>query len=230
LWKVFDEQLGRHDVVFHWIKGHNGDPMNERADKLANKGVASLKRDGQPKVVSVEKAPDPAGQQSALEFNPVTSIQPAIRVYTDGSSRKSKTGGWSAVIINQGVESELSGWAFETTNNRMELEGPIRALKELPPGRPAHITTDSEYVQKGIEEWIKDWVRRGWRTAGGDPVKNKDLWVQLQALCAERKVTWSWVRGHSGDHYNERADELAQVASLHAQELLGLEKIKAAMS
>jgi len=230
LWKVLDGLLGRHDVIFHWVKGHNGNRLNERADALANKGVASLKHAGQSQSAQASGVAAPVASQGALDFNSAASCLPPIRVYTDGSSRKTKTGGWGVIIINQGVETEMSGHAFETTNNRMELEGPIRALEVLPAGRPAHITTDSQYVQKGIEEWIKDWRRRGWRTASNEPVKNVDLWKQLEALCAERKVTWAWVRGHNGDPYNERADALAQFASLHAQELLGLEKIKAAMS
>lgn len=230
LWQVLDGLLGRHDVIFHWVRGHSGDPLNERADKLANKGVASLKNEGQPKSDHSSNVSEPAVSQGAIEFNPIANLQPPIRVYADGSSRKTKVGGWGVIIINQGVETEMSGYALQTTNNRMELEGPIRALKALPLGRPAHITTDSQYVQKGIEEWIKDWRSRGWRTASNEPVKNLDLWKELEALCAERKVTWAWVRGHSGDHYNERADALAQFASLHAQELLGLEKIQAAMS
>jgi ribonuclease HI len=230
LWKLIDEQLGRHDVVFHWVRGHSGHALNERADALANKGVASLKKDGASRPALIERAPAPDVGQGTLEFNPVITVQPSIRIYADGSSRKTKAGGWGVVIINHGVETEMSGWSFDTTNNRMELEGPIQALQALPVGRSAHITTDSEYVQKGIEEWIKDWRKRGWRTSSNKPVKNVDLWVKLETLCAERKVSWAWVKGHSGDHYNERADGLAQEASLHAQGLLALEKIKAAMA
>lgn len=226
LWKVLDSLLSRHDVVFNWVKGHSGDPMNERADKLANKGVASLRQNKGSQ--AKDQSPKPADGQASLNFKPADSLPP-IRVYADGSCRKSKAGGWGVITIDQGVEQEFSGYALETTNNRMELQGPIEALKLLPPGRAAHITTDSQYVQKGIEEWIKDWRRRGWRTASNEPVKNVGLWKELEALCEERTVTWKWVKGHAGDHYNERADNLAQEASLHAQTLMALEKIKAAL-
>jgi ribonuclease HI len=213
LWKLLDEQLGRHDIKFHWVRGHSGDKYNERADQLANQGVDLVR--GQ--AAERSTAPKPQAAQGALNLAPKASGKPTVEAYTDGSSRKSGAGGWAVVLVNQGVESEQSGGAHDTTNNRMEMMGPIIALETIPAHEHVRITTDSQYVQKGIEEWIHNWKKRGWRTADNKPVKNVDLWQRLDKICAGREITWAWVRGHSGHHYNERADELAGEASLKAQ-------------
>ena len=133
-----------------------------------------------------------------------------VDVFTDGACRGNPgPGGWGVILRTKGKEKELWGGEAATTNNRMELTAVIRALEALT--RPSRVSlyTDSQYVQKGISEWIHSWKRRGWKTADRNPVKNEDLWRRLDELAAQHEVKWHWVRGHSGHPENERADELA---------------------
>ena len=133
-----------------------------------------------------------------------------VEIYTDGACRGNPgPGGWGVLLRAQGREKELFGGEPMTTNNRMELTAVIRGLESLKRRCTISLYTDSQYVQKGISEWIRDWKRRGWRTADGKPVKNIDLWQRLDELVALHDVQWHWVRGHSGDPGNERADALA---------------------
>ena len=141
-----------------------------------------------------------------------------VRIYTDGACKGNPgPGGWGALLQLDGSEKELFGGASDTTNNRMELTAVIRALEALK--RPCEIDlyTDSQYVQKGISEWIASWKRRGWKTADKKPVKNVDLWLALDRLAAGHDVRWHWVRGHAGHPENERADQLANkgIESVH---------------
>jgi len=134
----------------------------------------------------------------------------AVEVYADGACKGNPgPGGWGVLLIEGGRERELHGGEPATTNNRMELTAVIRALEELPHGSRVRLYTDSQYVQKGMKEWIHDWKRRGWRTADKKPVKNDDLWKHLDELARNHKVEWHWVRGHDGHPGNERADALA---------------------
>ena len=137
-----------------------------------------------------------------------------VEIYTDGACRGNPgPGGWAALLIHDRHEKELFGAEPLTTNNRMELLGVIRALEALKkPGTSARVYTDSQYVIKGIEEWLSSWKARGWRTADKKPVKNQDLWEQLDALSARHDLEWHWVRGHSGVPGNERVDALANKA------------------
>ena len=135
-----------------------------------------------------------------------------IQIYTDGACKGNPgPGGWGALLISGGTEKELFGGEDGTTNNRMELTAVIEALGALK--RPCRVTLylDSEYVRKGITEWIAGWKARGWRTAAKQPVKNVDLWQRLDVLVADagHSIDWRWVKGHSGDAGNERADWLA---------------------
>jgi ribonuclease HI len=133
-----------------------------------------------------------------------------IEIYTDGACKGNPgTGGWGALLVMGDQEKELCGGERDTTNNRMELMAVIEALKALT--RPCEVVlhTDSQYVQKGISEWIHGWKARGWKTAAKAPVKNVDLWKALDAAQARHKVDWRWVKGHAGHHGNERADALA---------------------
>jgi ribonuclease HI len=114
------------------------------------------------------------------------------------------------VLRCNGKEKELFGGERETTNNRMELTAVIEALRALKRPVAARVHTDSQYVQKGISEWIHAWKKRGWKTSGKQPVKNEDLWRTLDALAAQREVKWFWVKGHAGHPENERADALAR--------------------
>ena len=135
-----------------------------------------------------------------------------VEIYTDGACKGNPgPGGWGAVLRYKGMEKELSGGEPMTTNNRMELMAVIEALSALK--RPCAVTLflDSEYVRKGITEWIHGWKAKGWRTAAKQPVKNVDLWQKLDALVSggPHRIHWHWVRGHAGHEGNERADELA---------------------
>lgn len=133
-----------------------------------------------------------------------------VDVYTDGACKGNPgRGGWGALLRFRGHEKELYGGEAQTTNNRMELLAVIKALETLSRPCKARVHTDSQYVQKGISEWIHNWKRRGWRTADKKPVKNVDLWQQLDALAGLHQVEWVWVRGHAGHEENERADLLA---------------------
>jgi ribonuclease HI len=135
----------------------------------------------------------------------------AVDIYTDGAcSGNPGPGGWGAILRYQGREREIFGYEAETTNNRMELTAVIEALRSLKRPVAVRVHTDSQYVQKGMTEWVQGWKRRGWRTAGKEPVKNEDLWRVLDALAAAHAVEWLWVRGHAGHPENERADELAR--------------------
>jgi ribonuclease HI len=133
-----------------------------------------------------------------------------ITIYTDGACRGNPgPGGWGAWLRSGGHERELFGGEVHTTNNRMELTAVIQALAALKKPSVVTLYTDSEYVRNGITSWIHGWKKRGWRTASNTPVKNAELWQQLEALNAQHRVSWRWVKGHAGDPGNERADRLA---------------------
>jgi ribonuclease HI len=134
----------------------------------------------------------------------------SVRIYADGACKGNPgPGGWGALLVTGGTEKELFGGEPGTTNNRMELMAAIRAFEALTRPCEVDIFTDSQYVQKGMTEWVKSWKRRGWRTADKQPVKNVDLWQQLETAAAPHSVRWHWVRGHAGHPENERADALA---------------------
>lgn len=134
-----------------------------------------------------------------------------VEVFTDGSCLGNPgPGGWAAVLRWRGEERELHGGERETTNNRMELTAAIEALNSLTRPVSVVITTDSSYVKDGIQKWLANWKRRNWRTASNQPVKNKDLWQELDAAVQRHDVSWQWVKGHSGHPENERADQLAR--------------------
>ena len=133
-----------------------------------------------------------------------------VEIYTDGACKGNPgLGGWGALMIAGEHRKEIFGGERNTTNNRMELKAVIEALGALKRPCEVVIHTDSQYVQKGISEWIHNWRLRGWKTAAKEPVKNADLWQALDAAQAQHKVEWRWVKGHAGHDGNERADELA---------------------
>jgi ribonuclease HI len=135
-----------------------------------------------------------------------------VEIYSDGACKGNPgPGGWGVLIRMNGSERELFGGEPATTNNRMEMTAVIRALESLEGRQRVHVYTDSQYVQKGMSEWIKGWKRKGWKTADKSPVKNEDLWRRLDSLSASHDVRWFWVRGHDGHPENERADELANL-------------------
>ena len=134
----------------------------------------------------------------------------AVELYTDGACRGNPgPGGWGALLRCDGKEKELYGGEAHTTNNRMELMAAISGLETLKRPCQVLLVTDSQYVMKGITEWMVNWKKRGWRTAARKPVQNVDLWQRLDAALAQHEVRWEWVRGHSGHPENERADALA---------------------
>ena len=133
-----------------------------------------------------------------------------VEIYADGACRGNPgPGGWGAFIAQGGTERDLFGGEANTTNNRMELTAVIEALKALDSPSVVKVMTDSQYVQKGISEWIRGWKARGWLTADRKPVKNADLWRALESAAAAHQVQWIWVKGHAGVPGNERADRLA---------------------
>jgi ribonuclease HI len=142
-----------------------------------------------------------------------------VRIFTDGSCKGNPgPGGWGAVLRYGEHERELFGGERETTNNRMELTAVIRALESLKRACRIELYTDSQYVRNGITAWMRDWKRRGWKTADRKPVKNRDLWERLDELAAGHEIHWHWVKGHAGHPENERADSLAnRGAAAHAR-------------
>jgi ribonuclease HI len=147
----------------------------------------------------------------ASEASASTSL-PTVDIFADGACKGNPgPGGWGAVLVCNGVEKELTGGVHGTTNNRMELTAVIRALEALNRRSRVRVHTDSQYVQKGMTEWITGWKRRQWRSADGQPVKNIELWQALDQVAQKHHVEWIWVRGHAGHPGNERADRLANV-------------------
>ena len=133
-----------------------------------------------------------------------------VYIYTDGACKGTPgVGGWGALLRYGQHEKELLGGAAETTNNRMELTAVIEALRALKRSSRVQICTDSQYVKNGMESWIEGWKKNGWQTASKQPVKNADLWRELDALVQQHQITWTWVKGHAGHPENERADALA---------------------
>ena len=134
-----------------------------------------------------------------------------VEIHTDGACLGNPgPGGWAALLCCRGRERELAGGEALTTNNRMELMAAIMALETLTEGCDVVLHTDSQYVRQGITLWMPNWLRRNWRTSGGDAVKNRDLWERLHAASARHRIDWRWVKGHSGNAGNERVDQLAR--------------------
>ncbi|MCA1979141.1 MAG: ribonuclease HI [Thiobacillus sp.] len=138
------------------------------------------------------------------------SADKIIHIYSDGACKGNPgAGGWGALLVAGEHRKEICGGEPDTTNNRMEMTAVIRALESLKRPSQVAVHTDSQYVQKGISEWLPGWKRRNWRTAEGKPVKNQDLWQRLDQLAQQHRIEWHWVRGHAGHPENERADALA---------------------
>ena len=134
-----------------------------------------------------------------------------IKIYTDGSCLENPgKGGWAAIIIIDGIKTQINGNKENTTNNQMELLAPINALKKIPKGNKVQIFTDSKYVKSGITEWIHNWKKNGWKTSDKKAVKNKDLWTELDNLARAFEIEWKWVKAHSTDELNNEVDLLAR--------------------
>lgn len=137
-----------------------------------------------------------------------------VEIHTDGACMGNPgPGGWGALLRYGQTEREIVGGESDTTNNRMELMAAIAALETLTTHCEVTLYTDSQYVQKGLTEWMPNWIRRGWKTAAGQAVKNQDLWERLHAAALRHKVHWRWVKGHAGHADNERVDRLARKAA-----------------
>ena len=137
-----------------------------------------------------------------------------IKIYTDGSCLENPgNGGWAAIIIDDGKKTQIKGSKKNTTNNQMELLAPIQALKKIPKSSKIEIFTDSKYVKSGITEWIHNWKKNGWKTADKQPVKNKELWEELDLLANEFEISWNWVKAHSTDKLNNEVDLIAREAA-----------------
>ena len=137
-----------------------------------------------------------------------------IKIYTDGSCLKNPgNGGWAAIINIDNEIKKISGSMRDTTNNKMELMAPIKALQEIKYQQPIEIYTDSQYVRMGITEWIHKWIKNNWQTSKKEPVKNKELWIQLYELNKSFEIKWIWVKAHAGNILNEEVDLLARQAA-----------------
>ena len=137
-----------------------------------------------------------------------------IKIYTDGSCLKNPgNGGWAAIININSETKRISGSVKDTTNNKMELMAPIKALQEVKEVQPIEIYTDSQYVKLGITDWIHKWIKNNWQTSKKEPVKNKELWMQLYELVKSYEIKWIWVKAHAGNTLNEEVDLLAKKAA-----------------
>ena len=137
-----------------------------------------------------------------------------IKIYTDGSCIGNPgKGGWASIVINDGKKTQIKGSKKNTTNNQMELLAPIKALKKIPKGSKVQIFTDSKYVKSGITVWIHNWKKNGWKTANKQPVKNKEIWTELDNLSNKFQIKWSWVKAHSIDKLNNEVDLIAREAA-----------------
>ena len=137
-----------------------------------------------------------------------------IKIYTDGSCLGNPgNGGWAAIIIEDEKKTHIKGSKKDTRNNQMELLAPIKALQKIPQGSKVQIFTDSKYVKSGITEWILNWKKNGWITANKQPVKNKDLWTELDNMTIAHEIKWIWVKGHSSDKLNNEVDLIAREAA-----------------
>jgi ribonuclease HI len=136
-----------------------------------------------------------------------------VEIFTDGACKGNPgPGGWAAILRYKGVEKQISGGAPMTTNNRMEMTAALMALESLKWPCTVRMVTDSQYLMKGVTEWLRNWKKRGWKTAQNTPVKNADLWQRLDEAASRHTIEWSWVRGHNNHEENELADQLAREA------------------
>lgn len=216
LWQALEEACKRHQIEWKWVKGHAGNEGNERADGLAVKG--SREAAGQSVTEEASTSVEPSSTPQAVTPNKVSKVSSdQIQIWTDGAcSGNPGPGGWGALIIKNGEETELYDGASDTTNNRMELMGAIEALNSLDDPSNVVLNTDSTYVKDGLTKWIHGWKKNGWKTAAKKPVKNQDLWQALDEACKRHQIEWKWVKGHAGDEGNERADSLAVKGSMEA--------------
>jgi ribonuclease HI len=156
------------------------------------------------------QSPPATGRQREIRPPSASPVGELVEIFTDGAcSPNPGPGGWGAILRYGRHQKEIHGGEPETTNNRMEITAAIRGLESLTRPSDVHVYTDSEYLRKGITQWVPAWTRNGWMTRDRKPVKNADLWMRLDAAAQRHNVQWFWVKGHAGHPQNERADELA---------------------
>lgn len=155
----------------------------------------------------------PGARDRGLEKSESPALAPEVQIFCDGAcSGNPGPGGYGSILRYRGVEKELSGYSAETTNNRMELQAAISALSQLKRPCTVTLTSDSQYLVKGMTQWLEGWQKKNWLNSKREPVLNRDLWEQLASLSARHSIDWQWVRGHDGHIENERCDELARKA------------------
>jgi ribonuclease HI len=194
LWQQLDDAVQRHTIKWHWVKGHAGHEHNERVDQLAMLEIAAIT--GKP--VKIKLAAATAG-----------AVQADIYIYISASyDYDGQKGGWGAVIVNGENQQELSGTQANTSENQLLLTAAARALETLSAPATIALYTDSEYIQKGMSQWIKGWIKKGWQTASGQPVKNQDLWKWLHKAAQSHTIQWLY-QDKSANTYTQRAHQLA---------------------
>jgi ribonuclease HI len=188
LWQKLDPLTKEHQIEWHWVRGHSGDPLNERVDDLA--------------------------REARLEITPDLTVSPdAPRIYLRASCKGNPgPGGWGVVLESKEGTTQASGSEPETTNNRMEVRAAIEGLKLLPPGSEAQLLTTSDYLYQGATNWIRGWRQRNWQKRGGKPVANADLWQELDQMLKRYRVQWKNVKGTRGEEL-QGLDEAARLAA-----------------
>jgi ribonuclease HI len=205
LWRVLDAIAEIHDIRWKWVKAGQSE-HNRHANALANQGFKDLLAQAN----AVTQAHAEEAREERLEQREPVNVARQVTIYTDGSCLGNPgPGGWAAIIQGGGITTELSGGMNDTTNNRMELTAALEGLESTDASR-VRLVTDSQYVIKGIEEWMPNWQRNNWRTQGNTPVKNADLWRRMAMAIKSVDLKLEWVKGHSGHPMNERCDSLAQ--------------------
>ena len=196
LWQALHQATQGHTIKWHWVKGHAGHAYNERVDELATREIERLTGK------TFERKPEPAE----------IKVDADILIYISANySFEDKRGGWGALIVGQENERELSGTEMNSSENQLLLIAATRALEAIHAPGSIAVYTASEYVQKGMSQWVKGWIKKGWRTAGGDPVKNRELWERLVKAAETRKVQWL-LQGKSQSAETARALQLAKKA------------------
>jgi ribonuclease HI len=191
------------DPAFEYEETRNKARAALRAIALAEKTAKEF--------LETESAKNSASDKSTFAADSINAD--SVIIYCDGAcSGNPGPGGWGAIIKSADGVQELSGGESKTTNNRMEMQALLGALEQVPDAREIRIVTDSEYLSKGITQWMKGWKRNGWKTKSKQPVKNRELWEAIDAALEEKKFSLEWVKGHAGHPENERCDELAREA------------------
>ena len=249
LWQKLDSLVSERKVQWEWVKGHNGNSLNERADYLATSAITKTKSgnvlkkiydasttsehsqlfENKVKEIMAKNTIQTPGKKKIQDFSSSQMGYKTVSkdeflsyhipiencdVYTDGACKGNPgPGGWGTVIQQNGFEFEMSGGERNTTNNRMELTAMIKAVSSLPKASVISLYTDSTYLKDGVTNWMKNWIKNGWKTSNNTEVKNQDLWRQIHELTKNYTISWNWVKGHDNHPQNERCDALAVAAT-----------------